>query len=104
MKIAYLSISDPHDKQPWAGNVYYIAKALQNYGHEVDFFGPINLPPLLDKFLRGIAKFYRKIFRREYLAKCNLVLSWYAANQIQKKLKDKDYDCICVPAESSAFA
>ena len=104
MKIAYLSISDPQDKRPWAGNVFYIAKALQDYGHKVDFFGPVSLPRLLDKFLRGLAKFNRKIFGSEYLAKCNLILSWYAAKQIEKKLKDKDYDCICVPSEPSAIA
>ncbi len=104
MKIAYLSISDPLNKKAWSGNVYHIAKALQDYGHEVDFFGPIHLPSLLDKFLRGFAKFNRVIFKREYLAKCNLMLSWYAGKHFTKQLKDKNYDCICVPSESSAIA
>lgn len=104
MKIAYLSISDPLNKKIWSGNTYYIAKALQNDGHDVDFLGPFKLPYILNKFLRAIAKFNRIIFRREYLAKCNLILSWYAAKQFQKKLKEKDYDCICVPSEPSAAA
>ena len=104
MKIAYLSISDPLNKKFWDGSMYYIAKALQNYGHEVEFFGPLNMPKMLDKFLRAIAKFNRVIFRREYLAKCNLILSWYASRQFGKKLKGKKYDCICVPSEPSAVA
>lgn len=104
MRIAYLSISDPQDENSWSGNIYHIAKALSDYGHEVDFFGPFKLPNILDKFLRAFAKFNRKVFRREYLAKCNLILSWYAAKQFEKKLKDKTYDCICVPSEPSAIA
>lgn len=104
MKIAYLSISDPLDKNSWSGNIYHIAKALQEYGHEVDFFGPIHIPSFLNKFLRGFAKFNRVVFRREYLAKCNLFLSWYAGKYFEKQLKDKTYDCICVPSESSAVA
>jgi glycosyltransferase involved in cell wall biosynthesis len=104
MKIAYLSISDPLDQNYWDGSIYYIAKALQNYGHEVELFGPLKTPKILDKFLRAIAKFNRVIFRREYLAKCNLILSWYASRQFGKKLKGKSYDCICVPSEPSAVA
>ncbi|HVX24711.1 MAG TPA: glycosyltransferase family 4 protein [Parafilimonas sp.] len=104
MKIAYLSISDPLNKKFWDGNIYYIAKALENCGHEVELLGPFNPPKILDKFLRGIAKFTRSIFNREYLAKCNLLLSWYAAKQFSKKLKGKEYDCICVPSENSAAA
>lgn len=104
MKIAYLSISDPLNKKFWAGNIFYIAQALQKDGHEVEFLGPMKVPVILDKFLRAYAKFNRIIFRREYLAKCNLILSWYAARQFEKKLKDKNYDCICAPSESSAVA
>jgi glycosyltransferase involved in cell wall biosynthesis len=104
MKIAYLSISDPLNKKFWDGSIYYIAKALQNYGHEVEFFGPLKTPKILDTFLRAFAKFNRVIFRREYLAKCNLILSWHASRQFRKKLKGKKYDCICVPSEPSAIA
>jgi glycosyltransferase involved in cell wall biosynthesis len=104
MKIAYLSISDPLNKKFWDGSIYYIAKALQDYGHEVEFFGPLKTPKILDKFLRAVAKFNRVIFRREYLAKCNLILSWHASRQFRKKLKGRKYDCICVPSEPSAVA
>src|SRR5690242_5356680 len=104
MKIAYLSISDPLNKKFWEGSVYYIAKALQANGHEVELLGPVKPPKILDKFLRAIAKLNRIIFRREYLAKTNLLLSWYASRQFAKKLKGKDYDCICVPSEPSSAA
>lgn len=104
MRIAYLSISNPLNKRFWAGNVYYIAKALQDDGHEVEFIGPLKLPNFLDKSLRALAKFNRIVFKREYLAKCNLFVSWYAAKKFAKKLKDKKFDCICVPSEPSAVA
>ncbi len=104
MKIAYLSISDPLDQNYWDGSIYYIAKALQNYGHEIELFGPLKTPKILNKFLRAIAKFNRVIFKREYLAKCNLFLSWYASRHFAKQLKGKNYDCICVPSEPSAVA
>jgi glycosyltransferase involved in cell wall biosynthesis len=104
MKIAYLSISDPLNQNYWDGSIYYIAKALQNYGHEVELFGPVKPPKILDKFLRAIAKISRVIFRREYLAKCNLILTWYTSRYFAKKLKGKKYDCICVPSEPSAVA
>jgi glycosyltransferase involved in cell wall biosynthesis len=104
MKIAYLSISDPLNKKFWEGSIFYIAKALQSYGHEVELLGPVKLPKVLDKFLRAVAKLNRIIFRREYLAKTNLILSWYASRQFAKRLKGKDYDCVCVPSEPSAAA
>jgi glycosyltransferase involved in cell wall biosynthesis len=70
----------------------------------VELLGPVKLPKVLDKFLRAVAKLNRIIFRREYLAKTNLILSWYASRQFAKRLKGKDYDCVCVPSEPSAAA
>ena len=97
MKIAYLALNDPLDKRSWSGTTYYIAKALQKNGNDVDFFGPLKLPKWLDKTLRAIAKFNRVIFKKEYITKYSLLLSWYSSRQFNKKLKGKTYDCICAP-------
>lgn len=101
MKIAYLALNDPQDKRSWSGTTYYIAKALEKDGNDVDFLGPLKLPKWLDKVLRAIAKFNRIVFRREYITKYSLLLSWYSAKQFHKKLKAKKYDCICAPAASA---
>jgi len=101
MKIAYLGLNDPFDKRSWSGTTYYMAKALQKDGNDVDFLGPLKFPPLLDKILRGMAKLNRILFRNEYVTKYSLLLSWYSSRQFQKKLKGKRYDCICAPAAST---
>lgn len=101
MKIAYLALNDPLDKRSWSGTTYYIAKALQKSGNDVDFLGPVILPKWLDKSLRAIAKATRMVFRQEYIAKYSLLLSWYSAKQFNKKLKGKLYDCICAPSASA---
>ncbi|MBV9962983.1 MAG: glycosyltransferase family 4 protein [Parafilimonas sp.] len=98
MRIAYLAINDPLDKRSWSGTTYYIAKTLQRNGNDVDFFGPLVLPKWLDKTLRALAKLNRILFRKEYITKYSLLLSWYSAKQFNKKLKAKSYDCICAPA------
>ncbi|HEX5154989.1 MAG TPA: glycosyltransferase family 4 protein [Parafilimonas sp.] len=101
MKIAYLALNDPLDKRSWSGTTYYIARALQKNGNDVDFLGPIKLPKWLDKVLRAMAKTTRIIFRKEYITKYSLLLSWYSSRQFNKKLKGKTYDCICAPAASA---
>ncbi|HEY2726064.1 MAG TPA: glycosyltransferase family 4 protein, partial [Parafilimonas sp.] len=101
MKIAYLALNDPLDKRSWSGTTYYIAKALQKSGNDVDFLGPLKLPKWLDKTLRAIAKFNRVVFGKEYITKYSLLLSWYSARQFNKKLKGKIYDCICAPAAAA---
>jgi glycosyltransferase involved in cell wall biosynthesis len=101
MKIAYLALNDPLDKKSWSGTTYYIAKALQKAGNDVEFLGPLKLPGWLDKLLRAMAKFNRIVFRKEYITKYSLVLSWYSSKQFARKLKRKKFDCICAPAASA---
>lgn len=101
MKIAYLALNDPLDKKSWSGTTYYIAKALEKAGNDVEFLGPLKMPKWLDKCLRGMAKLTRIVFKREYITKYSLLLSWYSSRQFTKKLKGKMYDCICAPAASA---
>ncbi|MBS1745948.1 MAG: glycosyltransferase family 4 protein [Bacteroidetes bacterium] len=101
MKIAYLALNDPLDKKSWSGTTYYIAKALQKAGNEVEFLGPLKLPRWLDKLLRAMAKFNRIVFRKEYITKYSLVLSWYSSKHFARRLKRKKFDCICAPAASA---
>ncbi len=104
LQIAYLSINDPLDKRSWSGTTYYVAKTLQRNVGDVDLLGPVQVPALLDKMLRGIAKLTRILLRKEYLTQCSLLLAWHAARTLQKKLAQKEYDFIFAPAASAALA
>lgn len=100
IQIAYLSISDPLDKRSWSGITYHVAKSLQKNVGDVDLLGPVQVPALLNKLLRGIAKLTRIVFKKEYLTDRSLLLAWYAARVLQKKLQKKQYDFIYAPAAS----
>lgn len=98
MRIAYITVNDPQDKKSWSGLTYFIGKTLKENGIDIDFFGPLKIPYWLDKTLRAIAKLNRILFKKEYIAKYSLLMSWYAGKNFNKKLKAKKYDCICAPA------
>ncbi len=104
ISIAYLTVNDPLDKRSWSGTTYYIAQTLQKNVGEVDLLGPVNFPWAVEKFVRGIAKLARVLFKKEYLAKYSLLKSWYAARVLRKKMAGKKYDCICAPAASTELA
>jgi glycosyltransferase involved in cell wall biosynthesis len=104
IRIAYLTVNDPLDKRSWSGTTYYIAQTLQKNVGEVDLLGPVHFPWVIEKFVRGIAKLERVLFKKNYLAKYSLLKSWYAARLLKKKMAGKQYDCICAPAASTELA
>lgn len=64
MKICYVSTYNAQNINEWSGLGYYIAKVLADNGFELDFFGDLEIPSLLQHKLKG--KFYRSIFKKEY--------------------------------------
>ncbi|MGI8952106.1 MAG: glycosyltransferase family 4 protein [Chitinophagaceae bacterium] len=104
LRIAYLTVNDPLDKRSWSGTTYYIAKTLQKNVGDVDFLGPVKLPKSIDKILRAIAKFTRVVFKKEYITKYSLLLSWYSSRILKKKMEGHKYDCICAPAASTELS
>lgn len=104
IRIAYLSVNDPLDKRSWSGTTYYIGQTLKKNVGEVDFLGPIEQPWLLDKLLRGVAKFTRIVFKKEYNTKYSLLLSWYTSRALKKKMKGREYDCVVAPAAATEFS
>ncbi|RFM30177.1 glycosyltransferase family 4 protein [Deminuibacter soli] len=103
IQIAYISISDPQDKRSWSGITYYVGKTLQKNVGDVDFLGPVTVPPFIDKMLRAMSKFSRAVFGRRYLAQNSLLVAWYAARVLERKLQQKKYDFIFAPASSVAL-
>src|SRR6478752_5258287 len=41
MKLAFVTTWDPHDPGIWAGTGYYIARALEAQGCQLDYVGPL---------------------------------------------------------------
>jgi glycosyltransferase involved in cell wall biosynthesis len=104
LKIAYLTINDPLDKRSWSGITYYLGQGLQRNVGDVDFLGPLEIPWILEKFLRAISKFTRVVFKKEYHPKYSLLLGRYAAYSLKRKMKGKQYDCVIAPAACTEFA
>ncbi|MEJ7911900.1 MAG: glycosyltransferase family 4 protein [Chitinophagaceae bacterium] len=104
IKIAYLSVNDPLDKRSWSGTTYYIGQTLKRNVGEVHFLGPVPVPKWLDKLLRAISKLIRILFKKEYTVKYSLLLSWYFARVLQKKMRGQQYDLIVAPAASTEVA
>jgi glycosyltransferase involved in cell wall biosynthesis len=104
LQIAYFCVNDPLDKRSWSGITYYLGQSLQRNIGDVDFLGPVHFPRWLDKTLRGIAKFHRVVFKKEFYAKYSLIQNWYSTWYLTRKMKGRQYDLICAPASSPALA
>ncbi|MVN76155.1 glycosyltransferase [Hymenobacter sp. HMF4947] len=103
-KIAYFSINDPLDKRSWSGITYYLGQTLQKNIGSVDFLGPVPIPWVLDKALRGMAKFTRLVFKTEYIPKYSLLKNIYASLYLQWKMAGRHYDFLLAPAAASELA
>lgn len=103
-KIAFYCLNDPFDKRSWSGIPYYLGQTLQKNVGDVDFLGPVKVPWLLEKIMRGIMKFTRYFLKKEYLPQYSLLKNWYASWYLKQKMKGKKYDFLIAPAASSELA
>jgi glycosyltransferase involved in cell wall biosynthesis len=104
LKIALLSINDPQDKRSWSGTTYYLGDSLKRNVGEVHFLGPVKFPFLMEKLLRGVAKFNRFFFRSNYVTKYSVLQNRYASWWLKRKMKYGRYDCIVAPAAAPELA
>ena len=104
VRIAYYCVNDPLDKRSWSGITYYLGQSLQRNIGEVDFIGPVKFPRWLEKVLRGMAKFTRVFFKKEYYTKYSFLLNWYSTRYLKRRMRGKEYDFICGPASCPALA
>ncbi|MHA4843892.1 glycosyltransferase family 4 protein [Flavitalea antarctica] len=104
LKIAYLTLNDPHDKRSWSGITYYLAKTLERNIGDVEMLGPVKLPWLLEKYLRAFAKLTRIFSGKEYSYKYSLVRAWYASRILQHRFKKGKFDFVIAPASSDGLA
>lgn len=99
-RIAFFCYYDPLDKRSWSGIPFYLGKTLQRNVGDVDFLGPVKTPLILDKFLRGVAKFTRVVFKKEYITKYSILLNFHATWYLKRKMKGKHYDFLIAPASA----
>jgi len=104
LEIAFLSVNDPLDKRSWSGTTYYIGQTLQRNVGNVHYLGPVHFPRYIDKILRGVAKFNRLLFKKEYATKYSLLLSWYASRTLKKRMAGRRYDVIVAPAAATELS
>jgi glycosyltransferase involved in cell wall biosynthesis len=97
-------VNDPLDKRSWSGLTYYIGQTLQKNVGDVHYLGPLELPGWLDRSLRAIAKINRILFKKEYDVKHSLLISWYAARVLKRRMGKGGYDCIVAPAASTELS
>ncbi len=64
VKIAFYCLNDPLDKRSWSGIPYYLGQTLQRNIGDVDFLGPVKVPWLLEKTMRGIMKVFPQFFEK----------------------------------------
>jgi glycosyltransferase involved in cell wall biosynthesis len=103
-KIAYYSINNPLDKRSWSGTTYYLGQSLQQNIGDIHFLGPVKIPWILDKAMRGIAKTTRLLFKSEWIPKYSLLKNIYAMIVLKKKMKGHNYDFLVAPAAASELA
>jgi glycosyltransferase involved in cell wall biosynthesis len=61
MRVAYVSVDDPHNVRSWSGLAYFIPRALERHGVDVTYIGPVRSPwepvykvrKAYHRFLRG---------------------------------------------------
>lgn len=103
-RIAYYCINDPMDKRSWSGIPYYLGQTLQKNIGEVDFLGPVKIPWILEKAMRGMMKFSRNFFKKEYLPQYSLLKNKYASWYLKQRMKGKHYSFLMAPAAASELA
>lgn len=100
LRIAFFCYYDPLDKRSWSGIPFYLGQTLQKNVGDVDFLGPVKTPWIIDKFLRGVAKFTRIFLKKEYITKYSILLNLHATWYLKRKMKGKHYDFLIAPASA----
>lgn len=104
VKIAYYCLNDPLDKRSWSGIPYYLGKTLHKNIGDVHFLGPVKVPWVLEKTMRGIMKFTRRFLQLEYFPQYSLLKNKYASWYLKRKMKGRKYDFLVAPAAASELA
>lgn len=95
-KIAYITVTDPHNKHSWSGTDHYIWKSLQTQFKEVDLLGPAE--PKLAVFICKIIHAFSLLVGKRFDYRHSTLYAKACGKMFGEKLKVKQYDLIVSPA------
>lgn len=95
-KIAYITVTDPHNKHSWSGTDHYIWKSLQTQFKEVDLLGPAE--PRFTVFFCKIIHALSLLVGKRFDYRHSTLYAKACGRLFGEKLKGKNYDLIVSPA------
>jgi hypothetical protein len=93
MKISYVTVYDPNDLHQWSGLGYYLSKALEQQGAEMDYIGNLRIRRSFTQLLKKV--FYRLKGQQFFFEREPSIGKQYA-QQIAARIKP-DTDIIFCP-------
>ena len=98
MKIAYVTTFDAKDISNWSGSGYFIWRSLAQAGVEVEFAGPLSLPPVIRRMTVMKQRFYGKILRKLYLQDHDVIASKAYSREAWRQLQNfKNIEAVVSP-------
>jgi glycosyltransferase involved in cell wall biosynthesis len=95
MKIAYVTEYDPEDVHAWSGTGWYMRKALEAGGLEVEPIGPLSDP--VPRLFHWKERFYKCVLTQNYLQGHDPYVAGRYARQIESRLKDRHVSALFSP-------
>ena len=84
LRIAYVTLGDPHDIRTWSGLSYHIAESLKWQGAVIDYLGPLHTEETL--MMRAKRKFYTQALGRNFMEEREPSVTRAYARQVAEKL------------------
>src|ERR1700735_1565376 len=103
LRIAYLTVNDPHDKRSWSGTEYSMLKSLERHCGEVTAIGPLKMlvRPTIGKIVNRTLKIFGGA---TYLYTHTFSLSKKLGKMAEERLVRSPADVIFAPAGSVPLA
>ena len=95
MRIAFVTIHNPHNVEAWSGLVFYIKEALAQRGHTIIPIGPLG--ERWGKIYRIKKGVWRHVFGKEYLYRREPRVTSSYAKQVERELQEDEVDLIFAP-------
>ncbi len=102
LRIAYVAMDDPNDRNSWSGTRYYMAQALEKHCGDVIRIGP--LKPFVIEVENNIRRGVRLLTGKRYLHMGTTAVSKALGKMAEERLADEDCDVIFAPAGAGILA
>lgn len=95
LRVAYVTVNDPLDKNTWSGLEYYIAQTVNKHIGDVTYICNLKNRVTVGHRLK---KFYYRLHQAQYLADRTEEMGTYYARQVEEKLQRNKFDLIFSPS------